>query len=513
MKILSLLSAFLFIFTHGNSQTFEKYIKTEYDEIVWDAASINENEVVFGYNYGVAEINYQSKLYKLNWHNGQLTDSVDIPFSYYNEYTFEGIRQILNYNDTLFLAVGQAINIDTQDHQLFIIHFNSSLQISFDTLVGSVENYDKFYDYIINSDGNIVSVGQAIDYNRKESLTNNSNALNGNLNANYYPFSKNDQESADETENLVLYITDVFGNKIERVLYAHPAIFASTIIEIPWGEKYHFIRFFDNEHSFNILDKETLETDTIIEYPIAFRPRMAVKGLTDTMYYLIGRQNIVGEEDKYLSYLEINQNGTIEQQHIFNSDSTIYQSFKTFDLNSTNIYFGGVIPFTYSPPILYPERRWILLYKLSLDGEIIWQKFFKGEVNYVPYKLMTTPDNGVLIFSAKYDWNDPIPNQRDVHILKIDSDGNYVPVGMEEPLLNKNQILVYPNPAKKHMNFTFGLYSDLTIDIFDIHGRKVFSEFFAHSPVVDLSSFTSGVYIYTITSDNGFYERGKLIKE
>ena len=73
------------------------------------------------------------------------------------------------------------------------------------------------------------------------------------------------------------------------------------------------------------------------------------------------------------------------------------------------------------PPFLYPEQRWILIYRLNKDGSIVWQKFYKGEVNYMAYKILATADGGALIFSTRYDWNDSIPMQRDVHILKIEA--------------------------------------------------------------------------------------------
>ncbi len=133
----------------------------------------------------------------------------------------------------------------------------------------------------------------------------------------------------------------------------------------------------------------------------------------------------------------------------------------------------------------------------------------------MPFKVLATNDGGAIIFSSFYDWNNPIPNQRDVHILKIDSLGYYTPLtGTPEEFEQMGkQILVYPNPVENEVNFVFGLYKDLEINIFDLTGKRVYSKAFAHSAKIDISHFKPGVYPYTISNGNGFYEEGKLIKK
>jgi hypothetical protein len=132
----------------------------------------------------------------------------------------------------------------------------------------------------------------------------------------------------------------------------------------------------------------------------------------------------------------------------------------------------------------------------------------------MPNKIIATKDGGALIVSTKYNWNDPIPMQRDVHILKIDSTGYYDPITRTEEefeQLNK-QILVYPNPVISEVNFVLGLYSNLQLSIYNSTGERKIFQSLPSSQTIDVSELPSGIYVYLLTGKNGFKETGKIIK-
>ena len=252
----------------------------------------------------------------------------------------------------------------------------------------------------------------------------------------------------------------------------------------------------------------------LFQYPLLFYPIDATMDpWNNNNYYVAGKQKNSSTFQNDLSFLKVNVSGEFEQ-FIYPTDQNIFYTYKCLAQNENSIYFGGVYPFTQQPPTLYPEPRWIMLFKLNNNGDVIWQNFYKGDVNYMVYKIIATPDGGALCFSTRYDWNDPIPNQRDVHILKIDSTGYYSPItGTEEIVEQPKQILVYPNPVKDKLHFVFGLYSDLTISIYDASGREMISDTYHRSPTLDLSGFKKGLYLYRITGAKGLIDGGKIIKE
>ena len=502
MKNIILLILTLHIASIINAQTFEKIITDPQDNVVFDAAFIDESHVVFTYNYGDFSVNYQAKVFRMNYYTGEITDTLDIDFGFYEEYDL-GLGQILPFNDTCFILFGDAINKSTNDRQLYICHINHNLEKTFDTLTGDTEKNDDYYDYYINSNDQLIAAGSVIIESKYGTKDTNV----------FLPEIITQNTLSKDYRKLLVTKMDIWGEEIQRALINDRFGLGLSIIEIPGQNKYHFHQR-NNDHLFTILNSETLEIDSYTEYPSWFMPRMAFHGNSDTSFYIAGRYTSGYKESiRNLSFLEIDQYGDIKNHYTYYTDSNILYSYKTFDVGSNHIYFGTNIPFD-QPSLLQPRPRWILLYKLELNGEVIWQRFYNnGMVNYMPYRIMATPDGGALIFSTRYDWNDEYPYQRDIHILKIDSNGNYIPLGTEEPLKNDKQILVYPNPAKNKVNFSFGFYSKLKIDIYDLQGKKVFSKLFTHSPVLDLNSFSSGVYIYTISNQKGFFERGKLVVE
>jgi hypothetical protein len=468
-----------------HTQTFEKYIKTKFDDIVYNAVEIDDNHVVFVLNSGsYSDQIYDAKIYKLNTFSGEFVDSVDVVCSN-PDYYQESIDYVAKLGDTAFIIIGNVKDIAITDRQMFIGIYDFQLNCIFDTVVGDPNIIVTFFNHII--DNNILlSVGA---------------------------------RGPGISQQTLLYITDIFGNFIAERIFNHEGWVITSIVQPEGSDFYHLYQYWSTYHSFYVLNKNTLETDTIIEYPLGYLPRDAMNAPDAGEYYVAGRQydtEYPPQLGSFLSYLKVSDNGQAIQQFNFEMDNEVtYYTYQSFDYNSSNIYFGGGYPCTWDPSLLfYPEERYILLNKISHDGELIWQNFYKGDVNYMPFKILATNDGGALIFSTRYDWNDPIPNQRDVHILKIDSTGYYSPItGTEEVVEQPRQVLVYPNPVKDKLHFVFGLYSNLTISIYDASGREMISETYHRSPTLDLSGFKKGLYLYRITGARGLIENGKIIKE
>ncbi len=146
MKNIILLILALQIASITKAQTFEKIIKNPNDEIVYDAVLIEEPYVLFAYNYGETDYDYNAKVFKMNYYTGEIINSVDIDISSYNEYRFNSIGNILNFHDTCFILLCSVINKNTDDRQLYICHLNSDLEKTFDTISGHIDKSDFSFD-------------------------------------------------------------------------------------------------------------------------------------------------------------------------------------------------------------------------------------------------------------------------------------------------------------------------------------------------------------------------------
>ncbi len=463
----------IFFITNTFSQTFEKSHRTEEDDISYDAISLEENFIFVVNSGNIENSNYHQKCFKLDEY-GNFVDSVSIPF--YGNIMVSDLSNLFKINDSIILLINKMNN-----NSLQFVHLTPELNIVYNSILDTLLD-NQYFDIVYTQDSLIVCVGATEILNK-----------------------------------FCLMETDKFGNIINYKTYEsyQSGYLPSTIEYIPSRNVYHMFIYWSNDEVFYEINKETLELDTILHYPDAFLPRNAINGFSNDRYFLAGKQG-TGTIWK-LSYIEMNKFGETLMQKIFlpEHDSDVFYSYNSFDTFNNSIFYGGTYHVTYSPPFfLYPEKRWIFVSKVNANGSIIWQHFYKGDVNYMTYKVLATSDGGALILSTKYDWNDPIPNQRDLHILKVDSTGWYegMTTGNTEYDLPK-QILVYPNPAKDKVSFVTGLYSNLELKIYNLQGSCVIKRHLPHTQTIDLSGLPPGTYIYLITGKDGFKEKGKLIKQ
>ncbi len=316
----------------GGSQTYERYCKTQYDDVVYDAFQISNEEAVFVLNYGEYPDNYSSLLYKMDINTGNIIDSV-VLFNDTN-FTYQGISKILLTDSNLLTIFGICENIATNDKQIFIAKYDISLEHIMDTIVGDNEVDEWFFDVIYSSDGLFVLSGM------------------------------------EETGVLLLEERSILGELIRKETFTEGGTFASTLYEDFVNNKYHLFRYWDTYHSFYIINKGDLSVDTILEYPIGLLPTNAVKGTGSDYYYVAGRKLVLGEPEKdNLSYIKVNLDGDIINVWEFFTDSLEYYTLNSFAVNGDYIFIAGAAPCTWSAPLeFYPEQRWISSTSLIWKG-------------------------------------------------------------------------------------------------------------------------------------------------
>ncbi len=470
------------------AQTFEKVINTNTDEVALDALEF-EN---FGYiilsqkSKGDFDTHdYMIKVYKLNY-DGDFEDSLYIWID--DDYKLKYTRYIFNYDSSKLLIVGNCQNRITLDYQLYLAYITIDLEFISDTIIGDTAKSDFMVDYLLNEFGNIVGTGFC------------DNSSDGNI-----VFIEFNLETFD----------------FLRVAYFLSHISTSTIVELPQINAYHAQYVFTGEDIIQI-NRDDLSIDTIISnFPPntdPFKPFDAVNIPGKLQYITSGKKTDNNNNYKRkIAFRKMDYSGEIILDTIYGvNDTNYYYTINTISVFDTNyFYLGGTHNFSQLPPFLYPEPRWIFVNKLKLNGEIIWQYFYKGELNYMPTKILSTQDGGALIISQKYDWNSSYPNQRDIHILKVDSTGYYSGMTNINEMTGKpQQILVYPNPAKDIVNIATGYYTNLQLNIFDEKGSIILiKNLVGSSHSVNISNLKPGLYLYRFHNKGGFSESGKLIVE
>lgn len=138
-----------------------------------------------------------------------------------------------------------------------------------------------------------------------------------------------------------------------------------------------------------------------------------------------------------------------------------------------------------------------VLTRLNPDGDLVWEKEYEScRLGYI----YSTEDSG-FVCAGIYTAVEP-PDNDDILLLKVDSEGNYVPLGIEtEPELNNAQLFpVYPNPFSESAIIRYALTEPgaVSISLYDVSGRLV------SSPVDCVSA--AGTYSFNINNlPSGIY--------
>lgn len=462
------------------SQTFEKLIATEYDEVAYDALALNDTSFIIlsqHGNYNFYEYPYYT-ISKLN-NSGDITDTKKIVID--SLYTIEFAQRIfLDSNENIVVA-GRVRNFSTSSFMQYVGILDKNLNLLHDTITGNSQVSDAGTYYILNYKNNIISAG----------------------------FTEYSGE-----HNVFISEYSVLGELLQRKEIDWDAYTASSILEIADENSIYLNGIYGNSGGILKLNNSNFEIIDTIDFSSSFLSFDSRRINNSDEFIVAGKRAQSGFYKLFIARL--NFEGQIINENYYGPDDTnCFYGLNSLDMiDSNRLYLTGTFNFTALPPFLSPEQRWIFCNKLHIDGSIIWQRFYKGELNYMPYKVLSLNDGGALILSTKYDWNNPVPDQRDIHILRVDSTGWYegLLIGITQYDQQK-QILVYPNPVKTKVNFVFGLYQDLNISMFNLMGELVFSNEYKSAATIDISHFPAGTYIYKIIGENGFFEEGKLVKQ
>jgi len=195
-------------------------------------------------------------------------------------------------------------------------------------------------------------------------------------------------------------------------------------------------------------------------------------------------------------------------------DTILYGGFgtNTVIINDT-IFVVGMHNYDASPTPWLINPIWIQITRLDLDLNILSHHFYGGDARYLPYCMIPTLDDGVLISGHMYDYNSGF-QQHDIFTLKLNSNGLFVDVP-ENPSWQATEAILYPNPASDIINIEFSqVYQIATFQLMDIGGKKVIeNQLNANFQSINISSIPAGSYVYRIFNKDGLDERGKVVVE
>lgn len=478
-----ILSAIFFIYTSFTfSQTFEVEIGTlDRDEVAHDAVQEDDGNYVILSQQGDFYMGDYPKviIYRID-DEGSILNTLEINID--DDINLSSIQNIFPDNNNSYIVVGNCKDRSTGFRMQYLCKFSSDFEFIMDTVIGPASESDLMVDYILNSKGHLIGVGKSY---------------------------------SAPTNNVLIKEFSTTGELLKRKIIEWPTVSGTSLAEHTNGDYYNIVTY-PSTSAIMKVDINTLEiVDTVQFSGLLFSALKMLNCPSGNSMLIAGKKNISTSKSNHKpGFFFCDENMQLSNENIYGQPDTNYFFHKdAIDfVNDTTIYFASTHNFS-QWPYLANEHRWIFMNKLKTDGTIIWQRFYKGKLNYMPYKVLATNDGGALILSHKYDWNKP-ESQRDIHILKIDSTGWYegLPTGTGEYGQPK-QILVYPNPAHDLVHFEPGLYRNLELKLFDQNGHLLLTRPLHSHQTINLSGYPKGLYIYVVQSPTGFLEKGKLIKQ
>jgi hypothetical protein len=111
-----------------------------------------------------------------------------------------------------------------------------------------------------------------------------------------------------------------------------------------------------------------------------------------------------------------------------------------------------------------------------------------------------------------------VDNHETIHAYTINWSINMSTLGIEEISSEENNLSIsmFPNPSQDLLNFSFKntLGSSLSIEIVSLDGKKIMTTILSNNErsTIDISSFSSGIYLVNFYSNNVLIANKKLVK-
>jgi hypothetical protein len=179
------------------------------------------------------------------------------------------------------------------------------------------------------------------------------------------------------------------------------------------------------------------------------------------------------------------------------------------------VFIGGTENFVVNTSGYPSNTNFFMLTKADLMGNEIWTRYYSNNTNLYLRKVLATSDGGALIFGSSYNPAGPDGFEKDVWIIKVDSNGNYKTTGIADQQIPKNDFIFYPNPLENEVHFRqVNQLRNYNMELYDSAGRKVLEKKLSSSDeTIHVANLKSGAYIYHLTDKKGNYATGKLIKK
>jgi hypothetical protein len=234
------------------------------------------------------------------------------------------------------------------------------------------------------------------------------------------------------------------------------------------------------------------------------------KWINETEFFISGNKHLSSPSNIHpVGFMRLDTSFAIIDDVHFGviPDTSCYPAWiRSFDyLDIDNVFFAWTKNFDNH---FQNVPSWIMLSKFDSSLNIVYERYYGGDVMYAANQISATDDGGCIIAGIRYDYNNMDYNY-DLYLIKTDENGLVTKVN-EDYTVGESNISVYPNPCLDKISFD----NDLSlIEIFDQTGHMILSyNNYSQSRSINVGNLKSGIYLYRVIDKNGLSSAGKLIK-
>jgi hypothetical protein len=157
-----------------------------------------------------------------------------------------------------------------------------------------------------------------------------------------------------------------------------------------------------------------------------------------------------------------------------------------------------------------------IIAKVGKNGDSLWVETIKyNSTLNCQFTDIYQDALGGFVLSGNVDTTQSNTTKSDFWIIGTDSNGCYTGCAgmslLEKTKSGYNQITIYPNPTSGAFTIKSNTTDKLTVNLYDVNGRHVFSKTIVGSTDIDATNLDNGVYSLTIKSSTGITNKKLII--
>jgi len=239
---------------------------------------------------------------------------------------------------------------------------------------------------------------------------------------------------------------------------------------------------------------------------------------SDTSFYIIGSNHYPFPDNNLCVIKQYDPIDTSNFKKLVwhQSDTVDFPApWKGIDLkNQDTLFFGGTRNLNIYNPYFSSQPSWFIVVQTDSALNVRWERFYGGDAYYVMTNVLASRDGGCFVGGVRYDYQNNTEQQRDVVLLKLNSEGLLVGVNSQKSI-RMHEAIVYPNPGKDEMHLRIAAQHPFSVlTLYDLRGRQVLQQSInGQEAVIRTTGLAPGTYIYELSAPTGLYETGKWVKQ